>query len=250
MNRNENSFIIGPFAYFYCIINGMYINQRSVAMRFILIYIWPFLKSFRFHLMGEIYKKKCNIYRGRKPGVMEKFLNSIPFKTDLLDSIFNMIHDLVYIMRVEEDGFYYVFINNAAKKVMNLQDDVLGKRLDEVVYGELATDLNERYKQAVLSKSIVTYEDRVQIQNSTFIGETVLNPIINEDGTCQYVLAIVRDITERRKKEELLRQTKDELESNQKRLNSLFYNNPDLVFELDVQSRFVKVNSNVINVLG
>ena len=168
---------------------------------------------------------------------------------DFFNKFFNSIEDLVFVMENKQNRFYYAFLNDAAKKVLKVGNEIIGKPLEEVILGDLQQDLNEKYRLAIETNSIITYEDRVQIHNSEFIGETKIYPIISENGKGQYVLAIVRDITERRKKEQSLNETKDQLEKNQKRLNSLIYNNHDLVFEMDLKGHFVMVNKVVLEVL-
>ncbi len=100
------------------------------------------------------------------------------------------------------------------------------------------------------SQNAFHFTSTIETSMGEFIGESSLTPIYNHDGKCIYILAIVRDITERTQKERELQEMKIKLETNQKRLSSLVRYNGDAVFEIDVHGLLISVNSMAIILTG
>ncbi|HZG74170.1 MAG TPA: PAS domain S-box protein, partial [Chondromyces sp.] len=123
-------------------------------------------------------------------------------------------------------------------------------RIEEVVSRDLANVLIEKYNKVLSTQESTDFEARVDTGDGEFIGEASLNPVSIEGDKGKYVLCIVRDVTDRWHKERELKEMKEKLERNQKRLNSLVENKSDAIFELDLHGRFVMVNEKVTNIIG
>src|SRR5690606_23616266 len=115
---------------------------------------------------------------------------------------------------------------------------------------ELCQQLMRYYLKAQSTRKSVDFTERFQTENGEFIGETMLNPIIGEEGECIYFLAIVRDVTERERKKQDLLDTQREMEIERKRLSSLVNNNANPVFEFDQQKNFTTINKMVSEATG
>lgn len=174
--------------------------------------------------------------------IVEKIGQGVLSITSILDAIV----DLVFLLKVDGDSFRYIFINKSAKKVLNMNSNILGKRLEEAANGILA----QKYRQARLAKKPLMFRETLKTANGEFHGETTLSPIFTEDGECGYVMAIVRDITERNQRERQLKESQKTLVKNQKRLHSLIDNNGDAVIELNREGNFVYANKITTEVTG
>ena len=164
-------------------------------------------------------------------------------------ALFDVIKDPVFLMEKEDDSFRYLYINPSALALMPLQD-VIGKRIEEVLPPEQSRNVIHHHLKAHAAQESVEFLEKVETEHGEFIGETVLNPILSEDGRCRYILAIIRDVTEREHKKQDLQAAKREIEIERKRLNSLVENNANAVFEFDGEKNFISINKMVTEVTG
>lgn len=152
---------------------------------------------------------------------------------------------MVFVMRVEgEDRFIYEFMNETAMNRTGLNQDVLGKGIVEVLPGELASSLVIKYRQSVEKKTNILFEGSFHSKsNEKYISETKLTPLLNEQGDCTHVVAVVRDITEFKKAEHARESSKRSLELSKQRYKSLFLDNADAIFSIDYNGKLVEVNN-------
>ncbi|MFC4323406.1 PAS domain S-box protein [Litchfieldia salsa] len=73
--------------------------------------------------------------------------------------------------------------------------------------------------------------------------EAVLSPFNHKDGQVEQVLIVSRDISERKQSERIRKQ-------REQRYKSLFMHNPDGVYSLDLNGRFVKINDELLKITG
>lgn len=181
--------------------------------------------------------------------MMESFLKEI--RNDMLTSIplFDLIQDHIFLMEADRDSYRYVYLNPPALAIMPSQD-VIGCLIEEVFPAELSSRLIQHYGKVKTTQKPIEFIEKVKTENGEFIGETMLNPIAGENGQFQYILAVVRDVTEREKKKRDLEETKREIEIERKRLNSLVENNGNAVFEFDQQKNLISINKMVTKVTG
>lgn len=173
---------------------------------------------------------------------MDRFLCKMGKNITSFISIFDLIKDLVFLMEADGDSFKYIYVNESAKEVLHYRGSMIGKRIEDVVSKELAKTLIIKYQQTVTTLKTVEFEEEYKGCDGRFIGETSLNPILIGEEECIYILGIVRDVTERRHRECELKETKRQLENNQKKLISLVENNGDAVFEVDPNGHFIDIN--------
>ncbi|WKA54643.1 PAS domain S-box protein [Planococcus shixiaomingii] len=163
--------------------------------------------------------------------------------------LFDLIKDPVFLMEEDRESFRYIYANPSALAMLPLHE-VIGSRIEEVLSPEISRKLIQQYKHVQSTQKPMEFTERIELDNSEFIGETMLNPIVAEDGRCHYILAIVRDVTERERKKQDLQKTQREIEIERKRLNSLVENNANAVFEFDHQKNFISINKKVTEVTG
>ncbi|MFD1032639.1 PAS domain S-box protein [Metaplanococcus flavidus] len=175
----------------------------------------------------------------------EKLSPDILASTALLD----LIQDPVFLMEKDHDSFRYIYTNPAALTILK-QQELVGRRIEDVLSPKKSRQFNEYYRKVQSTHQPFEFTDITKTDNTEFIGETVLNPIMAEDGECLYILAIVRDVTERELKKQNLHKTQRDIEIERKRLNSLVEYNGNAVFEFDEQKNFVNLNKMVTDYIG
>ncbi|MFA9558226.1 PAS domain S-box protein [Evansella sp. AB-rgal1] len=140
--------------------------------------------------------------------------------------------DAIFVMRVMNNSFYYVMMNQAGMQLAGLSKSDLNKEISSAIPGEIASFLKERYMEVTQRKTQIQYEDDSM---NGFVGETMLTPIFAESGEVDYIIAVTRDITERKK--ELVK-----LKVNEQRYESLVQLNSDAIFSLDLEGNFLTLN--------
>ncbi|WP_033541817.1 sensor domain-containing protein [Planococcus sp. CAU13] len=164
-------------------------------------------------------------------------------------ALFDIIKDPVFLMEKEQDSFRYRYVNPAALAILPF-DEVHGRRIDEVLPPEISGPMIQLYENVQSTRNSLEFTEKMETRNGEFFGETMLNPITDENGDCQYILAIVRDVTERERKKRSVLKTQQEMEIERKRLTSLIENNANAVFEFDQHKNFIHVNKMVTEATG
>ena len=131
-----------------------------------------------------------------------------------LSLILDTVGDVIYLTSVEpEDCFRFVSINPAFLAVTGLsREQVVGKRMEEVLPPESHALAKEKYKQAIQEKKTVRWEEVSSYPTGTLYGEVSATPFYDNTGTCTYLVGSVHDITEIRRAEIKIRKMNEELE--------------------------------------
>jgi diguanylate cyclase (GGDEF)-like protein/PAS domain S-box-containing protein len=169
---------------------------------------------------------------------------------DILNNILNAVEDMIFVIKADGDTFCYIWMNKAACYEIGVDETIYGKRLEDVLSPEQVAVVKPKYQQAAKEKSTIVYEDTFVTSSGSFVREMILTPICFENETRGIIVAVVRDITERKKKEQELQKAKWELEINEQRLRSLIEHNTDAIFELDLHGTVRRVNQVVETILG
>jgi len=174
---------------------------------------------------------------------------SISNLINLVATAFNSLKDILYILQVDHSQFTYLYANQAGLSILNADESLFGKTMDEYLPKEKAQYLKIFYKKAVLSKTVVTFEDETILPNGQIMfNETVLTPVI--DGEIVYLVAIVRDVTDKTLRVRELQQAKKVLEENKLMLDSLIANNVDAVLMLDTNGIIHELNDAAESIIG
>lgn len=149
------------------------------------------------------------------------------FDTVLKEIILEHIHDMIFIMKVEEGKeFRYVYVNESARRYTSIQKEDMGLFLEEVMPVGMALELKKRYLQLVQTGDCISYRDSFYVNGEKVVNESILTPILDEEGQMGYVVAITRDITSSIEE-------KVELEKAKERYKSIIEHNLDAIFILD-----------------
>jgi PAS domain S-box-containing protein len=101
----------------------------------------------------------------------------------------------------------------------------------------------ENYREAIRSKSPVTWEETSDYPSGRLIGEVRVAPLFDEHGHCTHLVGSVHDITERRSAENLLRA----LSSRQEAILAAV---PDIIMEVDNRKVYTWANKSGFDFFG
>jgi PAS domain S-box-containing protein len=138
------------------------------------------------------------------------------FNMDHLLMIFNYLEDAVFLVELETNGvFRYIEVNPGYLKATGIQlADIKYKQIDEVFENREAAKVKKNYQEAIMKKKALFYEENVKIHNQLKTYETTIIPIFLEDtGVCQYILGVSRDISKKKRYENLVQEAKKDLKA-------------------------------------
>jgi diguanylate cyclase (GGDEF)-like protein/PAS domain S-box-containing protein len=177
-------------------------------------------------------------------------------RMDLFFELFNNINDLVFLTKViNENRFSYVLANKPGMELWGLSESAFGKPMDEVLPNEAYSIIEAKYNEAMEKKKPITYEEKIVLPEALIhlyknytrdqyvYWESTITPVYNQDGLCTHLLAIVRDITDRKQKEIELKRINDRFE--------LVWNSvAEAMYTFDKNEKFVSVNKSFETLLG
>ncbi|SOC37334.1 PAS domain S-box protein [Ureibacillus acetophenoni] len=166
----------------------------------------------------------------------------------ILQSAFNTVQDIFYIMEVRNDEFYYYFANQVGRGHLDYEKEMEGKTFYEVLPKEKADFLIRQYRKCVRQKKIVVYSDEIVVGNQRIINESVLTPFTFKDK--MFIATVVRDVTEYNRKITELNHIKNSLEINEERLNSLVHNDGDAIITVDSEGYILESNNACKKIIG
>ncbi len=150
-------------------------------------------------------------------------------------ALMNGIHEMVFIVRVDDNGLFYEFVNQAAMNKTDLNPDSIGKTFFETQTYELAEMINSQYMKVLQSKSPIEYEDSyTDPEGELRYSKTCLTPMFNSAGDCTHVVSIVQDITGEVKAKQESMESLLSLEESRSYYHCLFEHNADAILTLDL----------------
>ncbi|MCH1627646.1 PAS domain S-box protein [Fredinandcohnia quinoae] len=177
---------------------------------------------------------------------MEEFINKIQMKefTQIMKYVataFNSLQDLIFIIAYKDEEFRYMFANQAGLTTLDINENIFGRTFDDILSNDKSEFLKHHYLRAARFNRVVSFEDEVKLPSGkTMISETILTPIIDNEDI--YIIAVVRDISEKSKQFQELQRAKNVFEENSQRLTSILEHNEDAVFMFDTEGYFLDVN--------
>jgi PAS domain S-box-containing protein len=125
-----------------------------------------------------------------------------------LSSIYETVSDSLFYVDVEEDGRYrFTSVNQAFVSTTGLNyNQVVGKRVDEVIPEPSLTLMLEKYGEAIREKRVVRWEETSEYPKGRLTGEVSIAPVFDDVGSCTHLVGAVHDVTERRQLEAQFRQ--------------------------------------------
>ena len=164
--------------------------------------------------------------------------------------IYDSIVHAIYVLALEGAGKYrFTSVNAVFSKVTGLDpDQVIGKRVDEVIPEPSLTFVLGKYAEAIREQKSVRWEDTTEYPAGPLTAEVSVAPAFDTAGNCTHLVGAVHDITGHKQMEEEIRQHNTELEQHVRertaelteRTEQLEFANKDLTKEVKKRQRAEK----------
>ncbi|MES5895908.1 EAL domain-containing protein [Bacillus cereus group sp. RP43] len=158
--------------------------------------------------------------------------------------LLHAIQDLVFIVKVIDDEiFKYIYINKIGMDYAGLSEECYGKTFAEVLSGDKVKILQEQYTKVVREARAHTFCDVISFPTGDLHYESSVNPVYDEEGVCQFIICITRDITAQIEE-------KAEIEEKQMLFKSLLEYNNDSIISIDSIGRITYANPATYEIFG
>jgi PAS domain S-box-containing protein len=152
------------------------------------------------------------------------------------------VQDIIY--KISPDG-YFTFVNPTIEQRLGyLESEIVGRHFTELVHPEYRESLVNFYYEMIKSKKESTYNEFPVFHKNghiVWIGQTVR--LMQENSEINELVAVARDITDRKSTEEILKST-------QIRLSTLISNMQSGILVEDESRRIILVNQFLCDTLG
>ena len=161
------------------------------------------------------------------------------------------IQDMVFVLDVKGNEFTYHFLNRAAMKRTGLTNDVIGKTISEVYPNDTGDFMKKHYMKVVESEEIIEYEDSFNDHSGAKrFSQTTLTPFFDDRNVMTNIVAVVKDITEKKKAEFREKVAERKLEETIERYQSLYHYNLDAVATIDLDGKILTGNEYMEKMTG
>ena len=146
---------------------------------------------------------------------IKQHANELAIKTSMLTALLDAAPGLIYQKDLNSN---FVFCNKEMADFLEIAPEEIVGKSDAEVFGlkaEYAQKYIEADRTVINDKKIYRFEDPVNTPNGLLIFESYKAPLI-QDGTVVGVVGVSRDITEKKKMEERLKSTIEQVEQASK----------------------------------
>lgn len=165
--------------------------------------------------------------------------------------LMNGISDMIFIINVvNNEDFRFQFLNTAAINRLGFSDRIIGTSILDIEPKEKAKFLYEQYKKVTIYKESYNYEDIYEEDGKKYYAETILTPLLDEKGSVDRIVAVVRDITQERTALSKALEMINSLAENKERYHSLFFHNTDGILVLNKMGDITDGNKASENITG
>ncbi|PGZ73168.1 EAL domain-containing protein [Bacillus sp. AFS029637] len=179
----------------------------------------------------------------------EKYNNQNTFLSmidmDLVrQGLLHAIQDLVFIVKViDDETFKYIYVNKIGMDYAELSEECYGKTFGEVLSVDKARILQRQYTKVIREARSHTFCDVISLSTGSLHYESSLNPVYDDEGVCQFIICITRDITAQIAE-------KVEIEEKQMLFKSLLEYNNDSIISIDSIGRITYANPATYEMFG
>ncbi|MEI6575358.1 MAG: PAS domain S-box protein [Bacteroidota bacterium] len=161
------------------------------------------------------------------------------------DLIYNSSSDPMFLMSVEPNKVFRCLSVNQSylNKTGQSREQLIGKPIDEILSGEALCVALKGHDDAIKQGHPIQYEESVDLTIGHLVVETTMTPVFNDAGICTHLLGSARDITERRKAENILI-------DSQKRLGAILESITDGFVAFDAELNYTYINKRGAELFG
>lgn len=113
----------------------------------------------------------------------------------LYRAVFENAADPLFVVRVEASGAFVVEQTNPAHKRLTGLDDVIGRRLEDLLPPQTSAKVLARYREAVAEGQPVAWRDVYELGVGTVHWDTKIVPVRDADGRICRIVGSGRDVT-------------------------------------------------------
>ncbi|MGH0543465.1 sensor domain-containing protein [Bacillus cereus] len=158
--------------------------------------------------------------------------------------LLHAIQDLVFIVKVmDEETFKYIYVNKIGMDYAKLSEECYGKTFAEVLPEDTAEILQVQYAKVASEAKANTFCDVVSLPKGEIHYESSLNPVFDEEGVCQFIICITRNITPQIEE-------KIEIEEKQMLFKSLLEYNNGSIISIDSIGKITYANPATYEIFG
>lgn len=131
-------------------------------------------------------------------------------------SLVEQTTDAVFVLRInrEKQGFIIEYVNDAyLRKFSHTTEELIGKRLDEILSPEKYIHVNERLQACISSGAPLSYEETIVLDEQVFFSLSEAFPIPGDSGEAAYLIGLSKDITELKRQRDLLSESENTLQA-------------------------------------
>lgn len=130
----------------------------------------------------------------------------------LIRSIFENLDDCIFVIDVfPNNKFKIKIVNPAEANALNMKkSDIEGKFIDELFPEDKVNSILAKYRHVRDTRKIYKYEEEFEFVTKVFYS-TILVPLVDELGETYRIIGVSRDITDRKKAEQILKENAKQL---------------------------------------
>jgi PAS domain S-box-containing protein len=129
-----------------------------------------------------------------------------------LSRIYSTVEDSIFMLAHEKGRYKFISINDAFLKATGLErSTVEGKFVDEVIPEPSLSVVLKKYRQATETGKSVEWEEETVYPSGIKTGIVKVTPVFNASGNVNQLVGVVHDVTQRKKHEEELERTTEDL---------------------------------------
>jgi PAS domain S-box-containing protein len=166
-----------------------------------------------------------------------------------LNSIYAEVEEAIFIVDVlPQKDFRYLYFNPAAEYFTGISSDsIRGKKPEDIVPPEAATQIRKHYNQCVERKTKITYEECLPFQGRETWWLTTLKPLRDSNSFIYRLIGTSVNITDRKQSET---NTLDALRDTEEELRATFERVAVGVAHIDINGRWLRVNQKLCEIVG
>jgi PAS domain S-box-containing protein len=136
-----------------------------------------------------------------------------------LSAIYANVPGILFYISVEpDDEFRFVSMSQAGLVATGLtEEQAMGARVRDVIPSPSLEMVLEHYREAIRTGQTVRWEETSVYPAGTRHGEVAVTPLVDQNGITTHLIGIVHDVTEKKRTDAALRESKARLEEADRR---------------------------------